>query len=150
MAVLSLILFIVIIAITIVVPKLTQTEFFKELFIVQNSVMNSGLVYSTNVSSGKSFGTKTGTNGEGKRENTYVSINAVLKKKPSDYVIPINKIAKIVLDSYPPIMEKETLVIKVSYGYDIGIANTWKSQTQSHSPKEWQELLSRPPERSKI
>jgi hypothetical protein len=141
LAVLSMIFITVIIATTVVVPKLTQTEHFKELLIVQNRIMSSGFVYSTNVSAGKSFGTKAATNGNEKFEITHLSINAVLKNKPSDYEVPINKLAKIVLESYPPIMEINNLVIKVSYGYDIGIARAWKTQMQSRSAKEWRNLI---------
>lgn len=150
LAVLGTIFVVVIITITIVVPKLSQTEFFKELLIVQNKIMSSGLVHSVKVSAGKSFRMKSEINGERKGKNTYVSINAILKKKPSDYVMPIKKIAKIVLDNYPPIKGKDTLVVTVSYGYDIGIARAWKSQMQSHSPKEWRDLLSRPSGKSEL
>jgi len=150
LVVLSTIFVVVLITITIVVPKLSQTEFFKELLIVQNKIMSSGLVHSVKVSTGKSFRMKAGTNRDSKGEITHVAINAVLKKKPSDYVMPINKIAKIVLDNYPPIKGKDTFVVTVSYGYDIGIARVWKSQMQSHSPKEWRDLLSRQFEKSKL
>ncbi len=150
LVVLTTIFVVVIIAITIAVPKLAKTEFFKELLTVQNSIMNSGLVHSVNVSAGKSFTIKAGTNGEEKKAITHVTINAVLKKKPTDYVMPINKIAKIVLDNYPLIKGKDTLVVKVSYGYNIGIARAWESQMQSHSPKEWRDLLSRQSKKSKL
>ena len=120
------------------------------MLIVQKEIQGSGLVHVATVSAGKSFGTKAGTGGKKKWETTYFSINAVLKKKPSDYVIPINNIAKITLDNYLPIMEKDVLVINVTYGYDIGIARAWKGQRQQHSPKEWQKLLSSLSEKLKI
>jgi len=150
LAVLTLLFIATFFVIAIVVPKFTQKDFFKELLIVQKGVQNSGLVHVSTVSEGKSFGTKAGTEGNKKWETTYFSINAVLKKKPSDYTIPINNIAKIVLDEYPPIMEKDALVINVTYGFDIGIARAWKSQSQQHSPKEWYELLSRLSEETEI
>lgn len=147
---LSLIFLATIIVITIVVPKLGQKDFFKELLVVQKRIQSSGLVHVATVHSGKSFGTKVGPGGKKEWETTYFSINAVLKKKPSNYDIIANNIAKIILDSYPPVIEKDALVINVTYGYDIGIARAWMRQRQQHSPKEWQELLSRLSEKTEI
>ncbi|MBW1849459.1 MAG: RDD family protein [Deltaproteobacteria bacterium] len=150
LAVLTLLFITILFAITIVVPKFAQKDFFKELLIVQKEIQSSGLVHVSTVSAGKSFSTKAATEGSKEGETTYFSIRAVLNKKPSDYNIPINNIAKIVLDKYPSIMEKDALVINVTYGYDIGIAQAWINQSQQYTPKEWHELISRLPEETKI
>jgi len=50
----------------------------------------------------------------------------------------------------PDRMGEDALIINVSYGYDIGIGRASKSQRQQHSPKEWQELLSRLSEKTEI
>lgn len=140
----------IILVITIVIPKFAQKDFFKELLIVQKEIHSSGLVHTSKVSAGKSSGIKTGAEGPKKWESRYFSINAVLKKKPSDYAIPINNITKIVLEEYPRIMEKDALLINVTYGYDIGIASAWKGQRKQHTPKEWHELFSRPSKETEI
>ena len=41
-------------------------------------------------------------------------------------------------------MEKDSVVINASYGYDIGLANAWRSQRVQHTPQEWKELLLQP------
>lgn len=150
LAVVSLIFVTVVVLITDVIPKLSHKEPFSELLAVQQSIQRSGLVHIATVTAGKSFGTNVTTEGKDKWETTYFSINAVLKKRPTDYDETINTIASIILDSYPQIMEKEALLITVTYGYDIGISRAWKSQRRQHSPKEWKELLSQSYGKTKI
>jgi uncharacterized RDD family membrane protein YckC len=150
LAVLSLIFITVVALITTVIPKLSHKALFSELFAVQQSIQRSGLVHSATVTAGKSFGTNLTTRWKGKRATSYFSINAVLKKRPTDYDEAINNIASIILDGYPQIMEKGALVINVTYGYDIGISKVWKSQGRLHSPEEWKALLSRSYGKTKI
>lgn len=142
LAIVSLIFLSVIVLTTIVIPRLSNTEFFSEILAVQKSIQKSGLVHVATVTVGKSFGTKTGAEGKEKWETTFLSANAVLKHRPSNYEEVINAIASIVLDTYPPIMEKDTLIVNVTYGYDIGISYATIKERKQHSPKEWHELLS--------
>ena len=141
LAVLSVLFLSILIVMTIVVPKLGQKNFFKELLAVQQRIQETGLVHATNVSAGKSYGTSTGTGEATEWETTFFKVTAVLKQKPSKIDMTINEIANVVLATYPPIMEKDALVINVSYGYDIGIARAWRTQRRQNSPKEWQRLL---------
>lgn len=132
----------VLVLITVIVPKLGKKEFFAELLAVQQSIQDSGLVHVATVSAGKSFGKNIRSDQKEKWETTYFSTNAVLKKEPSNYEEVINEIASVIMEHYPPIMGKDTLVIDVTYGYDIGISHAWKKQRQQHSPEEWKQILS--------
>lgn len=124
--------------ITIVTPKLTQNTSFNELLTIQNTIQDSGLAQNVSVFTGKSFRLKDGTNNQAK----WLSVTTALKAKPSDYDETIKKIAGIILNTNPSIAKNEMIIIKVSYGYNIGISNSQKSQTQSHTLEEWQTRLS--------
>ena len=76
-----------------------------------------------------------------KLETTYFRSTAILKERPGDYESPAKEIASIVLHAYPDVMKKDVLAITVTYGYDIGIARAWRSQSVHHSPEEWQKIL---------
>jgi uncharacterized RDD family membrane protein YckC len=133
----------VILIVTIVMPRLVQKDFFKELLALQDRIQRSGIVYTSSVSVGKSLIKTMKTSGEKNREETYVLIKAFLKMKPSDYDTPINTIAGFVMESYPLAMEKDMIVIIASYGYDIGIARVTKNQIRKHSPEEWRGVLAK-------
>jgi uncharacterized RDD family membrane protein YckC len=136
----------VIVIIIVVMPKLTKSDFFSELSIVQQSIENSGLVHATTVT----VGTSSGNNNQGHWENSNFSVNAILKKRPKNYDEVINKIAGIAITTYPKALSKNTITIGVSYGYDIGIANAWINKHESHSPQEWKDLLSQNDNANKI
>ena len=131
----------VIVLITIVIPKFASKEPFSDLLAVQKDIQESGLVHVATVTVGKSSGTNLSTDGGGKWESTYFATNAVLRHRPTDYDTVTTKIASIIFDTYPQIMEKNSVVINATYGYDIGIASAWNSQRVQHTPQEWKELL---------
>ncbi len=55
----------------------------------------------------------------------------------------LDRVARIVLDTYPNIYQKERLIVHVEYGYDIGINAGILPLTfsQTLSPAEWRERL---------
>lgn len=136
------ILFFTVIGLTVfVVPKFAAKEPFSDLLAVQKNIQQSGLVHVATVTVGKSSVTNIGTEQSGKWESTFFATNAVLIHRPSDYNAVATQIASIIFKIYPKVMEKDSLVINASYGYDIGIASAWKSQRVQHSPQEWKDLL---------
>lgn len=74
-------------------------------------------------------------------ETTDFTSTVVCKKRPADYQAVAHQVAAIVLDSYPPVMEKDLLIVNVNYGYDIGIARGWTAYSWRHPPETWKELL---------
>ncbi len=132
----------VIILITSVIPHFASKEPFSDLIVVQENIQQTGLVHVATVTVGKSFGTNLGAEGKEKWESTYLSTNAVLKHRPTDYDMVINQIASIILETYPQVFEKNILVINATYGYDIGISRAWKSQRRQNTPQKWKEQLS--------
>lgn len=131
----------VIVLIVFVIPKFAAKEPFSDLLTVQKNIQKSGLVHVATVTVGKSSGTNLTNEGGGKWESTFLAINAVLSHRPSDYDAVTTQIASIIFETYPKVMEKNSLVINASYGYDLGIASAWKSHRVQHSPQEWKDLV---------
>lgn len=137
-AALALISAAVIVVATLVVPRLAKSEPFSEMLAVQQGLQDSGLVHSSTVTVGKSIGVSSGS---GKRESSYMSVHARVGKRPADYDQTIRSLAMVVMATYPKAAEKDSVVVNVSYGYDIGIASNWCSKSAQRAPKEWKALL---------
>ena len=129
--------FIIVLGLLFFIPALSQRGVFPELLAVQKSIQSSGKVHVATTIVGKSWGTTSGK----KWESNYFRTNAILKERPSNYEGAAKEIATIVLRDYPEVMKKDVMAVTVMYGYDIGIARSWRSQNVQHSPQEWQEIL---------
>ena len=140
----------VIVLITVVVPKFASQEPFSDLLAVQKHIQESGLVHVATVTVGKSSGTNLSAEGGGKWESTYFATNAVLRHCPTDYDAVATQLASIVFETYPEVIEKNSVIINATYGYDIGIASAWKSQRVQHTPQEWKVLLTQPDVKQKL
>lgn len=140
----------VVTVVVFVIPYFANKEPFVELLSVQKSIQESGLVHTATVSVGKSSGTNFGKEGGEKWESSYIATNAVLKRRPSDYEMVIKQIAAIIFESYPKVMSKDTVVISVTYGYDIGLARAWRRQNFRRAPKEWKLILMQKNSENKI
>ena len=138
LAVVGILFITTVVVIVFVIPKYMNEEPFSDILAVQKTIQDSGLVHTVGVKEGKSWGTNLDKE---EWESTYFIANAVLKHRPSDYDEVLKKIASIVFDTFPRIMEKNTVVISGAYGYDIGIANSWRSHSVQHTPVEWKQLL---------
>lgn len=127
-----------VVAVTIFLPRLATKQFFQDLQSTQLAIQESGLVEYSTISAGKTWSSGT----SGNSEFTYCAVNAKLNHRPENFEKIIFKIAEIVLNTYQPIYGKSSLTVNAIYGYDIGIASGWKSQSQSYSPKKWEQILS--------
>ena len=129
--------FITVLGLLVFIPALSQRGVFPELLAVQKSIQSSGKVHVATAIVGKSWGTTSGK----KWESNYFQTNAIWKERPSDYEGAAREIAAIVLRDYPEVMKKDIMAVTVMYGYDIGIARSWRSQIVQHNPQEWQDIL---------
>ncbi len=100
---------------------------------LQEKIQSSDKVYTATIFSGE------------KRRITYLNSNVILKERPQDYKAAASEIASMIMEYYPDVMDKALLSITVTYGFDIGIANKWKSFNFRYSPEEWQEILAATP-----
>jgi len=68
-----------------------------------------------------------------------LAITAFLKQRAPNEDMLANKIAQIALDNNPRASQKDLVSVILVYGYDIGIASSWRKQVYNFSPQQWQE-----------
>lgn len=52
--------------------------------------------------------------------------------------------ANIALDTYPGAQEQQQIVVRLSSGYDIGIASNWRWTNYAWAPAQWRALANKP------
>lgn len=132
--------FIAVVGLSVAMKGLSQKGVFPGLLDVQQAIQASGKVHMATVNVGKSWQIVNGS----RSEATYFHSNAIWEKRPEDEESAARSIASLILHNYPDIMDKDVLTVRVTYGYDIGIARAWRSYTSSHSPSEWQTMVAKP------
>ena len=130
--------FVAVVGLSVAMTSLSQKGIFPGLIDVQQAIQAAGKVHVATVNVGKSWRIVGGS----RSEATYFHSNAIWKQRPEDDEAAARSIASIILLKYPDIADKDVLTVNITYGYDIGIAGAWKSHTFSHSPSEWQKMLS--------
>jgi uncharacterized RDD family membrane protein YckC len=127
----------VIIVITVLVPIISKNSVFSQFVSLQNSITSSGKAYSVSVME-NNFTSIVGGN---KRAENHLVVTAFTKGKPVSPQNLASEIAAIVLKDCPEVFSKDRLIIRITYGYDIGIASFSKSYADSKTPNEWTEVL---------
>jgi predicted Zn-dependent protease/uncharacterized RDD family membrane protein YckC len=116
--------------------KLAQTEPFKEMLMVQAALSSEPEVTYSTISTSVSVFSSIN---EGTKGTSYVSAQAFLSSnKVSDSDLA-RRLAEIIVINYPEARKKDTLIVSLTYGYDIGIWALWFNQTHDFSPDEFQE-----------
>lgn len=126
-----------VVGLSVAMTGLSQKGVFPGLLDVQKAIQASGKVHMATVNVGKSWQIVNGS----RSEATYFHSNAIWKQRPEDEESAARSVASMILHNYPDIADKDVLTVNITYGYDIGIARAWKSNTFSHSPSEWQRML---------
>lgn len=98
--------------------KLLKSEPFKNLVTAQSSLLNETDVIHAEVTSGVSTFTSTTT---GTTKTAYVAAEITLSSDRVDDVELAQEFAEIIIDNYPVALNKDVLVVTLTYGYDIGI-----------------------------
>ncbi len=125
--------FLIVIFLSVSMPSHYYGGVHPKLLMLQEKIQSSDKVYTATIFSGE------------KRRITYLNSNVILKERPQDYKAAASEIASMIMEYYPDVMDKALLSITVTYGFDIGIANKWKSFNFRYSPEEWQEILAATP-----
>ncbi|MBB3168597.1 RDD family protein [Simiduia aestuariiviva] len=115
--------------------QLAQSEPFKGMLEVQSALSNNPSVAYATISSGSS--TFSSTNEETKT-TTYVSSQVFLRADNVSDVELARRLASIVIANYPQALQKDTVQITLTYGYDIGIASSWSNHAHNFNPRELQ------------
>jgi uncharacterized RDD family membrane protein YckC len=120
----------------IVIGYLAPKEPFNYLSSIQGALQTQPEVKYANVSTGTNF---VKFRNQDTKFSTYLSSRIVLVKKIDDYDGLANKLARIMLETYPQAGEKDVIAVTISYGYDIGISSSWQNQNFSFPPNQWRE-----------
>jgi uncharacterized RDD family membrane protein YckC len=121
-----------------VIPYFTKDlaagEPFASLIHVQRTVASVPWVVSAQVNKGKDFRAATG---KGKSTITYMGIIAASRDSDIKNAARAKELAKLALSADSSAGSLDVIRVTLVYGYDIGIASSWRSQTDAHSPAEW-------------
>lgn len=131
--------FVVVIIFSVVMQGLVQKNLFSKLLKVQNSIYSLGLFHTTMASTGKGWVVFNGK----KSETSYFNSMGILKEKPVNNELVVHQIASITFKEYPEINDLDVLTVTVLYGFDIGIAKSWRQHVERYSPSEWKQILNR-------
>jgi len=129
------VLFLVAAVVPAFTTQLSQSEPFKGMLAVQSALSNDPSVAYATISSGSS--TFSSTN-EGTKTATYVSSQVFLQTDNVNDAELARQLAIIVIASYPEALQKDTIQIILTYGYDIGIASSWSNHAHKFRPLELQ------------
>ena len=75
-------------------------------------------------------------NDSGAIESARVGARLVLKEDLITDANTAQQFARLLVTAYKPTMERDLILITLAYGYDIGIAASWKSQMHRFEPSE--------------
>ncbi|MBI5926353.1 MAG: RDD family protein [Aquabacterium sp.] len=107
---------------------------FSPLLSIYKAVNATSWVSHAQVNQGQSFIV---TADKGKVSSTYLSIVAYTKDADINSTTRAGQLAKLALSADPAARQLDTIQVVLVYGYDIGIAASWQSRNQSHTPAEW-------------
>lgn len=114
--------------------NLAASEPFASLMNIQRSVSSEPWVVRTQVNEGKTF---IATTNKGKSTTTYLSITAFSKDRDIENAARAKRLANLALSTDSSVASLDVIQVTLVYGYDIGIASSWRSQKSAHSPAEW-------------
>ena len=115
----------------VLTSALVQNVPFNEMLVTQTAlVSNPSVNYATIVDGTTTFSSlKKGT-----KTTTYVRSQVFLKENTVKDEKLAKKLAEIIAANYPKSQRRNTIQIELTYGYDIGITEFWRSQTHSFDP----------------
>lgn len=113
--------------------SLLKKGVFSNILLVQEKLLASGKVHGATVYVGKAWFDHDGV----RQEASFLQSTVVWKDRPTNYQAAADEMASIILANYPDIAKKDSLVVIISYGYDIGISHAWITQSFQHSPQQW-------------
>jgi uncharacterized RDD family membrane protein YckC len=129
--------FLVVVGLVSFTSNIAKQGSFSELLAVQKSILQTGKAYATEVT----VGTGRGVTKDVKWEKTFLRAEVNLKKIPSDYESEAKEIVSTILDQNA--IKEDILILKLVYGYNIGLAYLITSHTFEHSLKNWKDKLGR-------
>jgi uncharacterized RDD family membrane protein YckC len=129
--------FVVCLVAPIFLKPLAEKPVFKDILSLQSRLMSEPNVWQATVISGKSFTSNaTGTHWI---SSTSVTLRVNIPIVDDDAFA--SSIARILLDNYPELANRDRIVVVISYGYDIGIAWASRWHVYNLSRVEWEQRI---------
>ncbi len=107
---------------------------FDSLMSVYRIVSSEPWVVHANVSKGQTLMT---TTNKGTSSTTYLNITAYSKDPNIENTERAKRLANLALSTDTSIGSVDVIRVTLVYGYDIGIATSWRGKTNDYSPAEW-------------
>lgn len=132
LAVVALI-FVASVLLPVLMSDMSKMEPFPNLIRVREILMENPLVRDVSVQDGKSISRSIG---EGAKEATYVTAHVILKDNLVSNVELARGLADVIKENYPRSLEKDVLVIHLTYGFDIGIYSRYEIRSYQFKPSD--------------
>ena len=113
---------------------LAASEPFASLMNVYRTVNSEPWVVYAKINEGQRF---MATTGKAQSTTTYLSITAYSKDPDIGNAQRAKQLATLALSADGSAGSLNVIQVTLVYGYDIGIASSWRSKTHAHSPAEW-------------
>ncbi len=132
----------VIVLVALVIPWWTSQSPFAELLSLQKKITGMQRVQAASVSLGEIRNAPSSSTPAAK--TTYVLANVFWKEGTNSFETAATEVAAIILKEYPAVYGRDLLIVKINYGYDIGISHLAKSYSISEPAREWVEKTAPP------
>jgi hypothetical protein len=117
----------------VIQPQLERVSPFAETLPILEAVSEMNGVSGASVIRGQTFGPRGSA--------TFLEATVIWRGEPESYQGAIDEVARLVLATYPRLNEIDVMVVQLKFGYDIGIASSWRSYARQFSPAEWRSRL---------
>jgi uncharacterized RDD family membrane protein YckC len=113
---------------------LAAGETFAPIIAIQDAVQAVPWVSRAGVFKGQSYVTSSQHEAV---TTSYLTINALVRDSDVDNADRAAQLAKLALVADPSARSLNALQVTLTYGFDIGIASSWRSKQHVHSPADW-------------
>ncbi len=125
----------VLVLVSVVIPRWTAQGPFAELLSLQKKIVSMDKVQAASVSLGETRNAPSAS--KPAANTTYLLANVFWKEGTNSFETAASDVAAIVLKEYPAVYGRDLLIVKINYGYDIGISHLAKSYSVSEPAQEW-------------
>ena len=114
--------------------NLAVSEPFASLMDVYRQVSSQPWVVSAKVNKGQAYFS---SSAKSEHTTTYLNITAYTRDPDVANAERAKQLARLALSTDNAAKALDVIQVTLVYGYDIGIASSWRSQNHAHSPAEW-------------
>lgn len=127
-----------IIVVSLLGPLFVPVDFlesFGSLAALQKEIANDPLIQDVGITANTTWSTG------GKGSARHLSVRVTTRARNTDFESLANRLAKTILDKHPDAASRDVIAVSISYGYDIGIASSWRTMNYVYTPEQWKQRL---------